>query len=104
VRLNREWGADFDLNRFKHEARWNESERRMEAYLVATERTEVNVRALELRLTLEKGESLWTESSHRFNAKELDAWAREAGFEVQAQWVDAEWPFAQTLMVVPEGR
>jgi len=104
ARLNREWGGNFELAHFRHEARWNADERRMESYLVATERMEVQLRALELSFTLEKGESLWTESSHRFSVAELDAWAKEAGFSVKAQWIDAEWPFAQTLMVAQESR
>jgi L-histidine N-alpha-methyltransferase len=101
VRLNREWGADFDLPNFRHEARWNADERRVEMHQVAQRACTVRVTALDLTFDLKAGESLWTESSHRFSAQELKDWAREAGFEVQQQFIDEAWPFAQTLMVVP---
>ncbi|MEW6429905.1 MAG: L-histidine N(alpha)-methyltransferase [Myxococcota bacterium] len=101
VRLNREWGADFPLDAFVHRAKWNAAGRRVEMHLEATRALEVRVAALELTVRFEQGETIWTESSHRFSVEELRAWAVEAGFEVTQQWVDAEWPFAQSLLIVP---
>lgn len=101
VRLNREWGADFPLDAFVHRAKWNAAARRVEMHLEATRALEVRVAALELTERLEQGETIWTESSHRFSVEELRAWAVEAGFEVTQQWVDAEWPFAQSILTVP---
>jgi L-histidine Nalpha-methyltransferase len=46
------------------------------------------------------GESLWTESSHRFRTDELSGWGRDAGFVTEAQWVDPHWAFAHTLFRV----
>lgn len=97
VRLNREWGADFDLALFKHEARWNAPERRIEMHLVATGACEAHLCGETFRFA--QGTSLWTESSHRFDARELRAWAAETGFACKAQWFDARWPFAHSLLV-----
>jgi dimethylhistidine N-methyltransferase len=96
VRLNREFGADFTLSAFRHEARWNAAERRIEMHLKARKRCEARVLGLAVRL--EEGETIWTESSHRFSLAELRTWALEAGFAVAKEWVDAEWPFAQLLL------
>jgi uncharacterized SAM-dependent methyltransferase len=96
-RLNREWGAEFPLDGFRHEARWNAHERRIEMHLVAQQRCEVAVRSVAVVAQLAAGESIWTESSHRFSTGELRAWAGEAGFGLRAQWVDEEWPFVQAL-------
>src|SRR5687767_8249325 len=46
VRLNREWGADFDVAAFEHEARWVAGERRIEMHLRATRACEVELAAL----------------------------------------------------------
>jgi L-histidine N-alpha-methyltransferase len=95
VRLNREWGADFRLPDFAHEARWNAPERRIEMHLVAQRACEVHLRGEVL--TFAAGESIWTESSHRFRADELRAWADESGFACIQQWTDPAWPFAHSL-------
>ena len=45
------------------------------------------------------GESVWTESSHKYTAEEIFETALRAGFRCQAQWIDEEWPFAENLLV-----
>jgi dimethylhistidine N-methyltransferase len=99
VRLNREWGADFELAAFAHQVRWSAAERRVEMHLVALRACEVTVPRLELALHFEPGETLWTESSHRFNVAELQAWGLEAGLRCEQAWVDQAWPLALTLFV-----
>lgn len=101
VRLNREWGADFPLDAFVHRAKWNAAARRIEMHLEATRALEVRIASLELTVRFEAGETIWTESSHRFSVDELRAWGTEAGFSTTKQWVDPEWPFAQTILTVP---
>jgi len=46
-----------------------------------------------------EGETIWTESSHKYSANEIVQMAREAGFRCQAQWVDEEWSFAENLLI-----
>jgi dimethylhistidine N-methyltransferase len=103
MRLNREWGANFDVASFEHLVRWSDAERRIEMHLRATRATSVRVGALELDVELAAGETIWTESSHRFHTDELRAWGEEAGFTCAAQWVDDAWPFAHTLLVAKRG-
>ncbi len=102
VRLNRELGADFDVTLFEHEASWNIGARRVEMHLRATEACDVRVEKLGLDLHLAQGETIWTESSHRFNIDELRAWGRAAGLKVVQSWVDAQWPLGLTLFVATE--
>ncbi len=101
ARLNREWGADFELGGFVHEARWNAPARRIEMHLRALGPQRVSIAKLGIRLEIAAGESIWTESSHRFSREELAEWARSAGFAIARQWIDEAWPFAQTLLEVP---
>ncbi|MCC6265461.1 MAG: L-histidine N(alpha)-methyltransferase [Bryobacterales bacterium] len=95
--LNAAFDGNFDLARFAHEAVYNEDERRIEMYLRSEERQTVHLQALDLHLTLERGERIRTELSHKFHSGELDALAHAAGFLPEREWIDAEWPFAECL-------
>jgi L-histidine Nalpha-methyltransferase len=99
ARINRELGADFDLSCFRHEARWNSVERRIEMHLRSTRRQTVHVPAAGLRFMLDEGETIWTESSHKYQKEEIPKIAERAGFRCDGQWIDQEWPFAQNLLI-----
>jgi L-histidine N-alpha-methyltransferase len=99
ARLNRELGADFDLSCFHHEARWNSAERRIEMHLRSTRRQTVQIPAASLRVMLDEDETIWTESSHKYQAEEIPAMAARTGFSCDGQWIDDEWPFAQNLLI-----
>lgn len=97
ARMNRELGADFDLHSFTHEARWNEAERRIEMHLLSQCNQRVYIEAIQAGVSFRAGETIWTESSHKFTPDELDAFAQQAGFTPLQMWVDREWPFAEAL-------
>jgi len=99
ARINRELGADFDLACFRHEARWNASERRIEMHLRSTCRQIVKIPAAGLRVSLNENETIWTESSHKYKADEIWEMAKRTGFRCDGQWLDKEWPFAQNLLI-----
>jgi dimethylhistidine N-methyltransferase len=99
-RINRELGGTFDLANFQHEARWNESERRIEMHLRSRVPQTAFVAAADLTVQFRAGETIWTESSHKYQLDEICQMAQQTGFQVEAQWVDAEWPFVESLWVV----
>ena len=99
-RMNRELGADFDLTKFKHEARWNDAERRIEMHLRSSVDQSVLIPEAGFRAQFHAGETIWTESSHKFHHREMIEIAGHAGFCVRAQWVDQEWPFVESLWMV----
>ncbi|MFL6450202.1 MAG: L-histidine N(alpha)-methyltransferase [Bryobacteraceae bacterium] len=96
-RINRELSADFDLRSFGHEVRWNEIERRIEMHLVSFRNQTVTINGMDTRVQFTAGETIWTESSHKFTESELDQFGRLAGFEPVASWNDPEWPFLEAL-------
>jgi dimethylhistidine N-methyltransferase len=100
ARINRELGADFKLRDFQHVSLWNAGERRIEMHLQSLRRQRVNIAGAGLRLRMEQGETIWTESSHKYHAEEPSKMAERAGFRQVGQWIDEEWPFAQNLWVV----
>jgi L-histidine N-alpha-methyltransferase len=100
ARMNRELDANFDLRQFRHEATFNQDESRIEMHLRSRLSQTVNIRAIDRQIRFEARESIWTESSYKFRRTEIVDLALLTGFETRAQWVDAEWPFAETLMMV----
>ena len=99
ARINRELGADFDLSCFRHEALWNFAERRIEMHLRSTRRQTVHIPAASLRVMLDEDETIWTESSHKYQAEEIPEMAARTGFRCDGQWIDTEWLFAQNLLI-----
>ncbi|HEX4999652.1 MAG TPA: L-histidine N(alpha)-methyltransferase [Terriglobia bacterium] len=96
-RVNREIGADFDVSRFQHVARYDRAQRRIEMHLMSRDEQVVRLgggRVLRLR----QGETIRTEYSYKYRLEDIRAAGRVAGFQVEAQWVDHEWPFSQTLL------
>ena len=100
ARINRELDADFDLSQFQHEARFNARASSIEMHLCSLRAQEVNVAGV--RIPFAEGETIWTESSHKFAPGEVEGMAVASGFCTQAQWIDTEWPFADTLLKAVE--
>lgn len=86
-RLNRELHADFDLGRFRHHASFNETASRVEMHLVSLEAQVVHVAGE--RVAFEAGESIWTESSYKYDRETLDLLVTSAGFRITHLWTDA---------------
>jgi L-histidine N-alpha-methyltransferase len=99
ARINRELGADFDLSQFHHEARWNRNERRIEMHLRSMRTQSVTIPAALTRVDFAEGETIWTESSHKYRAPEVLEMAKRTGYRCEGQWIDEEWPFAQNLLI-----
>lgn len=99
-RINRELDATFDLRRWRHRAVWNSAERRVEMHLQSMEDQTVHLLKARLAVRFREGETIWTESSHKYSIEEVAALAERTGYACEAQWTDLEWPFAQSLLVV----
>jgi L-histidine N-alpha-methyltransferase len=97
ARINRELGADFDLPQFEHVARYDACERRVEMHLRSKIWQPVTIQAAGQRFYLREGETIWTESSHKYNPQDVVQMGERTGFRCEQQWFDAEWPFAQNL-------
>jgi L-histidine Nalpha-methyltransferase len=99
ARLNRELDANFILSQFKHEARFNGKERRIEMHLRSLKDQVVRIPKAGFDVFFKKDETIWTESSYKYTIEEVAEMASQAGFSCGAQWVDQEWPFAQNLLI-----
>lgn len=99
ARINRELDADFDLRHFAHEARINHGQRRVEMHIRSERRQTVSIPAAEIVVEFLEGETIWTESCHKYSASEISQLAAASGFGCRAQWIDQQWPFAESLLV-----
>jgi dimethylhistidine N-methyltransferase len=87
-RVNRELDADFDLDRFRHDARFSPSHGRVEMHLVSLE--DQSVRIGDVEIPFEEGESIWTESSYKHSLERFEEIAAGGGLDVQHVWTDAD--------------
>ncbi len=97
LRLNAELDADFAIERFAHRAVWRPEASRVEMHLVSRCAQQVRVRQAELDINLAEGETIWTESSYKFEAAGIRQLVEPAGFVQRQQWIDEEARFALTL-------
>lgn len=88
-RLNAELGADFDLSRWRHTARWNEAESRVEMHLVSRVDQRVHVPGLG-GMAFEAGESIHTESSAKYTRPRVERLLRTSGFDLARVFSDHE--------------
>lgn len=99
--INRELGADFDLDAWGHEARWNETDERIEMHLVARRAHTVHIPAADLELAIEDGESIRTEISCKFRLEGVRSELAAAGLVPTVQWTDAAGDVALSLAHAP---
>lgn len=97
ARINRELDGEFDLSCFAHEARWNERYSRIEMHLRSSTAQEVYIGALETAVHFAAGETIWTESSHKFRPDEIPGIGCRSGWSFVRQWLDRDRTFAETL-------
>jgi dimethylhistidine N-methyltransferase len=95
-RINDELGGTFDLDGFAHRAVWNAAEQRVEMHLVSRQRQRATIADAELDLEFAAGESIWTESSYKFEPEQVCRFGAGAGFGAATQWIDQEARFALT--------
>jgi L-histidine Nalpha-methyltransferase len=98
-RINRELDGNFDLGEFEHVARYNPTARSVEMHLRSRRKQKVTIRAAGFSVQFAEGETIWTESSHKYSQHEMLQIAMATGFRCEAQWIDEEWPFAENLFI-----
>lgn len=97
-RINRDLGANFDVEQFQHDAFYNSKLGRIEMHLISQSRQVVSIG--EYSTHFEQGENIHTENSYKFTVDEFQQLARQAGFEPQKVWKDPDNLFSVHYLVV----
>jgi L-histidine N-alpha-methyltransferase len=95
--LNRDLDADFDEQRFDHQAAYDPARELVDIRLRAREAHRVRVRGLRLEVAFAAGEELRTEISTKFTRAGLEAELGAAGFSLAAWWTDRAGDFSLSL-------
>jgi L-histidine N-alpha-methyltransferase len=95
--LNRDLGADFDLERFEHVARFDRAREWIEMALRSTSDQVVTLADLDLQVSFVTGEEMRTEISAKFRRSALETEMEGAGLELMHWWTDAADDFALSL-------
>lgn len=98
--LNRRWGGNFVLDQFAHRAFYDEAQRRIEMHLVSRRAQTVALKALDLAVDFQSGESLRTEISCKFELAALLNECRPHGFAPIASWSDPRRWFTVSLFTL----
>jgi dimethylhistidine N-methyltransferase len=96
-RINRELGANFSVDAFRHVALWNDAESRMEMYLESQLRQRVQIPALGLTVDFDRHEAIHTENSYKYESGQAEAMLDRTGFDPLERWTDARDWFAVIL-------
>lgn len=95
-RLNRELGADFDLGAFRHRAVWNAERERVEMHLLSCRAQAVRLAGRTIRFA--EGETIHTESSHKYRPEGLRRMAEAGGWRDLRMWTDPDALFGVWLL------
>lgn len=97
VRLNRELGANFDVDSFRHIAEWSPERSRMEIFLETTRPQKVTLRNAGLTVQFRAGERIHTENSHKYTLEMVERMLCVSGFKLEKTWFDRQQWFGLNL-------
>jgi len=98
-RINRELGADFDLDAFAHRAFYHPLRQRVEMHLVSLKPQRVSIAGVTVQF--EEGETIHTENSHKYTLQSLESMLTHAGFESRQYWTDNNKHYALCYAEIP---
>jgi L-histidine Nalpha-methyltransferase len=99
VRMNRELGAEFRLPHFRHRVEFDRSARSIEMHIESLRTQVVHFDRGDFEIEFASGETIHTETSHKYSLDELGDLMRGSGFRCAEQWCDHEWGFATGLYI-----
>lgn len=101
VRLNRELGAQFQLDQFKHYPYYNPETGMTKSYLVSLKDQNVYFEACNKHVHFDRWEIIHTEVSQKYNLKMIETLAEKSGMEIVEIFYDCKHYFCDVLMRNP---
>lgn len=97
-RINRELGANFDIDQFDFYCYYNPRNGELFSYLVSLAEQDVFLPNTNTKLFFKKDELIWTEQSKKYSFKEIDLLAKQSGFSVVNCFIDSKQYFTDSLL------
>lgn len=99
IRLNRELGADFDINNFQHYTDYDPQTGAVKSFLVSKKDQLVHVESLEKSFHFKQWETIYMELSRKFDLEIIESLAENHGFRVEKHFTDSRNYFVDSLWV-----
>lgn len=99
-RINKELGANIDINKFNHYATYNPKISAMESYIMCSNSQIIDIEALNKAFLLEPYEAIHVEYSHKYTMSQIENLATEAGFKIINSFTDSKNYFIDSLWQV----
>ena len=96
-RINRELGANFDLDNFSHYALYRPNECAARSFLISREKQTVKIEALNRSFDFAAWEPIFMEISQKYSSQMIETLAENAGFTVSQNFFDAKKYFTDSL-------
>ena len=87
-RINRELGADFNIEEFSHYASYHPLERAARSFLISQKDQTINIESLDKKFEFKKWEPIYMEVSQKYGERMIEKLARESGFSVSKTFYD----------------
>lgn len=97
ARINRELGANFDLNHFRHWESYDPLTGSARSYLVSKREQQVTIESLQRSFHFDAWESIGVELSQKYNPLEIDELAKAAGYRREIHFFDSRARFVDSL-------
>jgi L-histidine N-alpha-methyltransferase len=96
-RINRELGANFDLEKFSHYAVYRPTECAARSFLISRQQQTVFVEALNQSFDFKAWEPIFMEISQKYNLEMIEELAQTSGFQVSENFFDENGYFVDSL-------
>jgi len=98
TRINRELGADFDVDQFHHYAMYDPETGSCKSYLVSLKDQDVHIPDTEI-VHFDKDEYIWMEISQKYSRRQVDDFATSSGFAPVTEFTDSKGWFVDAVWV-----
>ena len=99
-RINQELGANFVKSNFVQEGHYSEQSHAVESHVYSTQDQTVQIRALDKEFHFKAWEGMQTEHSYKYTIQEIEALARNNGFEIVEHLFDSKRYFVDSIWKV----
>ena len=96
-RINRELGANFNIENFSHYASYRPNECAARSFLISRENQAVTIEALNQQFEFKQWEPIFMEISQKYTLEMIDEFARESGFTVKRNFFDSRNYYTDSL-------